>query len=294
MKKLNYILITPVRNEEAFIRNVIKLILSQTIKPIKWIIVDDGSTDQTGEIVKAFSNEYEFIRLSNDANDRLIGYSSRTNAVIFGAQLIKNLDYDYLGILDVDISFEPNYYEKILDEFSQNPKLGVAGGLVHDIENGKLDKTRAMNLEHVAGGVQMFRRKCYEEIEGFQVMRWGGDDVVAENIARMKGWIVQSFPDIEVQHHRQTGSRGLSVLMSRFRDGLKDYSLGYHPLFHLLKCFRRLFYKPIILGSFFRLMGFMCGSFKYRNRVISSALVEFIKQDQITKMKHKFLPFLVK
>lgn len=281
----SYALITPARNEEAYIEKTIKSVISQTIFPKKWVVVSDGSTDRTNDIVQKYQNGYDFIQLLQLEGCKQRSFASRVYAIRSGIKCLTNVDYDFLGILDGDITFEDSYYESILEEFGKDPKLGIAGGLVFDQLNGKLNKTRNRTLNHVAGGVQLFRIGCYEVIKGYRPLKWGGVDTVAETTARMHGWRVKSFPDIKVIHHRQTGCGDGIVWQARYLEGLRDYSIGYHPLYYFAKCFRRVLEMPYFLGSVLRLTGYFWAGFRGYERDVSVDFVNFLRDEQLNKIR---------
>ncbi len=150
---------------------------------------------------------------------------------------------------------EPDYYENVLQKFAANSNLGIAGGICYDfINNQKHEVYNESNS--VRGGIQLFRRTCFEEVGGFLPMPFGGEDAVAQITARMLGWEVETFTDISTLHHRKTGTGGQNLLSARFREGQMEYSMGYLPLYQTFKCLRRLKSSPLIIGSLARLTGF--------------------------------------
>src|SRR5262249_37556087 len=157
---------------------------------------------------------------------------------------IRDAEFDFIGFLDADISLNPGYYEKLLAKFKANPKLGIGGGQILEADNGGF-RSRFRNASgEVAGAIQFFRRECYEGIGGLIPFRWGGHDAVADTMARRNGWDVWTFADMHAYHHRPTGTAGSTVWRARFREGMEDYFLGYHPLYELGKCLRRLAEPP--------------------------------------------------
>ena len=234
MPTRNYALITPARNEEKYIEETIKSVISQTILPQKWIIVSDGSTDNTDDIVLKYSNIYDFIVLIRKFSSETRNFASKVSAINSGFKALRNIEYSYLGNLDADVYFEPHYYEKLIDILVQNPKIGISGGIVIDYINNKQYK-RNYSLDSVAGAVQFFRRECYEEIGGYLPIQIGGVDTVAEIMARMNGWKVYTYPDLKVLHFRKEGTAKGSILYAKFRLGIQEYTYGSHPLFEIAK-----------------------------------------------------------
>jgi biofilm PGA synthesis N-glycosyltransferase PgaC len=286
--KTRYVIITPVHNEEKFIEETIKSIIVQTITPKKWLIVNDGSTDRTGEIIEKYEARYNFITsLKLKRDDTETYYGHRTHVVLAGYKKVEKLQYDFLGILDADIGLEPTYYESILREFDRNPKLGIASGVYVDIVKGQHQApVRDPDEISTPGAIQVFRRACYEDIGGFQALEYGGDDTLADIMARMIGWQTRHFEQYQVIHHRPVGTgKGTHILIAKYRTGLAEYVLGTHPLFILAKSFRRIFLeKPIILASTARLAGFLSGHLVVRKRDVPDEVIEFIRKEQLQRL----------
>ncbi|MHC4943836.1 MAG: glycosyltransferase family 2 protein, partial [Planctomycetota bacterium] len=244
-----YVLITPTRNEEDFIDRTIQGIVEQTVKPVQWIIVSDASTDRTDDIVKAYAKKHPFIKLVRVEERNGRDFASKVFAFKRGYAQLNGVAYDYVGNLDADIYVEPDYYASVLAEFEGNEKLGLAGGVRYDLYKGEF-KRYGKAANSVGGCVQLYRRACFEETGGFIPVKYGGEDAIAEIMARMRGWEVRSFPDRKIFHYRETGAMNRSVLTTRFREGIKDYLIGYHPLFEMLRCIFRINQKrPWFLGA---------------------------------------------
>jgi glycosyltransferase involved in cell wall biosynthesis len=225
---LSYVLITPARNEEEFIEQTIKSVISQTVRPVKWVIVSDGSTDGTDDIVKKYAAEHKWIELVRMPERQERHFAGKVYAFKEGYSRVKNLNYNIIGNLDADISFKEDYIEFLLDKFVQNPELGVAG--TPFVEDGKHYNYRFTNIEHVSGACQLFRRECFEEIGRYIPIKNGGIDWVAVTTARMKGWKTRTFTEKTCLHHRKIGTGNTRPIMTWFRQGGKDYFLGNHPL----------------------------------------------------------------
>jgi biofilm PGA synthesis N-glycosyltransferase PgaC len=283
MSSKSFVLITPARNEERYVRNTINSVISQTVLPKKWVIVSDGSTDGTDEIVTEYARKFDFIKLLRVEAGKQRTFGSKVNAIKYGCEQLKDVEYDFIGNLDADVSFELNYYEKILKGFQENPKLGIAGGTVVDFHEGRFIK-RGGNTNHVAGAVQLFRRECYDTIGGFASVKAGIEDTVAEVMARMTGWEVRSFPEIRVIHHRRTGTEGQSIYSARFLMGEQDYFLGYHPLFEIAKCVYRLKDKPYVLGSLLWMCGYFRSTLRRDTRTVSADFVRYLRRQQMREL----------
>ena len=283
-----YALITAAYNEEKNIEKTITAVCCQTILPKKWIIISDGSTDSTDKIVQHYAKKYEFIIFIRLGNDQNRNFSKKVNALTVGYNQIKDIQFDFLGILDADISFDAKYYENIILKFRANTRLGISGGVIKEKENGKYKRRSGDSDQYVAGAMQVFSRKCYEEIGGFIPLKYGGEDAVACKMAKMRGWEVKPFSDLEVFHHRRTGSGGGSVWRSRLYWGIRDYFLAYHPLFMLVKCLGRIKEKPYFIGAIFWMYGFFIASVKMEKRNVPDAYIKYFRNEQMNRLKELF------
>lgn len=285
---LNYVLITAARNEEAYIENTILSVLGQSILPLQWVIVSDGSTDETDAISRRYAESNNFIKfVRKETSQGQKGFESKVAAIHLGYEELKGIDYDFVGNLDADVSFKPDYFEKLLKKFADNPRLGIGGGYIHENLGGRF-RARPSNSERsVAGGIQLFRRQCYETIGGLQPTALGGEDWRAEIMARMTGWMVQAFPELQVYHHkRSVAVRG--ILRDNFRQGLMDYSFGSLAIFELSKCLRRVIEPPFCIGALARLFGYLWGCTFKKNKVLSEAQIDFLRTEQSRRILRTF------
>lgn len=280
-----YALISAARNEEAFIEKTIQSVCKQTLRPVRWIIVSDGSTDRTDEIVLQYARDYAFIELLRADNSTNRNFGSKAKAVQAGYErLVTAVDFQFVGNLDADVSFAPDYYESILVKFAENPRLGLAGGTRLDFCRGKFrPKPSARNS--VGGPYQLFRRQCFEDVGGYLPLEYGGIDAVAEISARMHGWQVESFPQHVVYHHRCTGTANRTVWEASIRAGIRDYLIGYHPIFQLMRGFSRLSQKPVILGSLFWMGGYFGAFLRRRPRPVPDEFISFLQQEQLDRLR---------
>jgi poly-beta-1,6-N-acetyl-D-glucosamine synthase len=278
-----YVLITPARNEGRYIAKTIESVLAQTVLPARWIIVSDGSTDDTDAIVDRYCQACPFIKLIRRSGDSSRNYGSKVRAIWAGHEQLRNDDYELIGILDADVSFEPTYYEAVLKELDANPRLGIAGGVT--VEAGSLFSGRpGLTERFVPGPIQLFRRKCYEEIGGLRALKYGGEDTAALEMAMMAGWEVRAFPNLIVRHHRRMGTEGIGILPARFRHGLEDYSVGYHPLFEASKCVRRVSEPPYVLGSLMRMTGYLWGGLTRQERQLPAEFIKYLRTQQVRRL----------
>jgi glycosyltransferase involved in cell wall biosynthesis len=279
-----YVIITPAHNEEAFIDQTIRSMIQQTFRPLKWIIVNDASTDRTREIVEECTRDHPFIKLVN--RDRAAGrdFGKKVYAFNRGLEELRNLSYDFIGNLDADITFEPQYFENILREFEADSKLGIGGGIVYTKFRNSF-ATYDDTLDSVGGKVQLFRRKCFEDIGGYRPLKLGGIDATAEIMARMKGWKVKKSLENQAYEHRRTGFAFGKPLAAKLCDGRKFHSLGYDPLFYLLRTIHRLGDYPFILGSGAELLGYLWSMIRRNPLTLPSEVVDYLRMEQRTKLK---------
>lgn len=281
---LNYILITPAYNEEMFIEKTIRSVINQTFLPLSWIIVSDGSTDNTNTIIRKYTNKFNWMTLIELPEKKDRDFASKVNAFNVGLNKIKSSNYDIICNLDADISFENNYFEYLLEKFDQEPKLGVAGtdyieGNFHSFKNSYI------SVQHVNGGCQLFRKECFENIGGYIPVKAGGIDWIAVTTARMKGWITQSFPDRTFYHHRKIGTADSDVLTSYYRYGKKDYFLGGHPLWEIFRGIFQMTKKPFLLGGLILLSGYFGSMIRRDEKPISKELIKFHRQEQMKRLR---------
>jgi biofilm PGA synthesis N-glycosyltransferase PgaC len=281
---LRYVLITPARNEEAFIEGTIESVIHQTVPPLKWVIVDDGSTDRTRDIVNRYLARYSWIEVVQMTPRRDRSFAAKVLAFNAGYDKVKGLDYDVVGNLDADLSFDSDYCEFLLSKFREDDTLGVAGTVFK--EDGYSSERHSFEgHNHVAGGCQLFRRRCFEEIGGFIPNEAGGVDWIAVTTARMKGWKTESFREKWFFHHRHLGTAERGVLSSSFSYGEKDYYLGGHPLWEIFRVAYRITRQPYIVEGIALGLGYCWAFLRRTPRPVCRDLVSFHRQEQMFKLK---------
>jgi biofilm PGA synthesis N-glycosyltransferase PgaC len=277
----NYVVVSPVRDEEAYIRFTVDCMVHQTILPSEWIIVDDGSTDKTGSIIDEYAQQYPWIQVVHRGNR---GFRKAGGGVVDafneGYQAIRSHDWDFVVKLDGDLSFEPDYFETCFANFESDPRLGVGGGVIYHVANGVKEFEKGPAF-HVRGATKIYRRGCWDAIGGF----WPapGWDTMDEVKATMLGWTTKSFPDLHILHHRYTGTaEGLWAGM--VKNGRANYLCGYHPLFMLSKCLFRLVQKPYIIGATALFYGFITGYLKRVPRVNDPETISYLRRQQLSRL----------
>jgi len=284
---LPLVLITPARNEEQFIEQLIQCVISQSLLPAKWLIVNDGSTDRTAEIVSRYVAKHEWMELLNLSPHRDRSFAAKVQAFNAGYERMKHLDYAVIGNLDSDVSFDSGYIEFLIEKFAEDEHLGVAGTIFH--EEGYSSETDSFEGQnHVPGGCQLFRRQCFEEIGGYIPHRAGGIDWIAVTTARMKGWTTRSFRDKAFFHNRSLGTAERGALASTFSYGEKDYYLGNHPIWELFRVAYRATKPPYLLDGLSLGLGFCWAYIRRMPRPITPELMAFHRKEEMTKLKAIF------
>ena len=282
---MKYVLITPAHNEEAFIQKTLDSMVAQTLLPERWVIVDDGSTDRTAEIVESYEKQYSWMELLRRPRGSDRSFAGKVYAFNLGLNRAASLTFEVLGNLDADLSFDPDYLAFLMQKFSDDPKLGVAG--TPFTENGGYDTAHDSfeGENHVAGGCQLFRRRCFEEIGGYVPNRIGGVDWIAVTTARMKGWKTRSFSEKRFHHYRSLGTAGRSGLAAKFSYGEKDYYLGGSPLWQLFRVAYRMTKRPILIDGLALLLGYCWAAIRRVERSVTPELMRFHRREQMKKLR---------
>lgn len=283
MPEMGYVLITPAKNEQAMIGRTIQAVVSQTLRPKRWVIVDDGSTDRTRDIIAGAAHQHSFIWPIYAAANNQANFGSKVAAFRMGYEALKSESYEFVGNVDADVSFGSDYYEQVITRLQGDESLGIAGGLVYELVERDWRPQRN-SLTSVAGAVQCFRRECYEAIGGYIPITSGGIDAAAEIMARAQGWRVRMFPELPVFHHRRVATGRSTVLSTRFVEGATNYRLGYHPLFQLGSSVYRCTDRPWLLGSLATLLGYSWSWLRRCKLAISSEAVRYLRSEQMARM----------
>jgi glycosyltransferase involved in cell wall biosynthesis len=277
-----YVLITPARNEARFIELTLKSVVAQTVRPLKWVVVSDGSTDGTDEIVGRYSAEYPWIELVRMLERPERHFAGKVHAFNAGYERVKGLPYDVIGSLDGDISFGEGYFAFLLGKLAADPTLGLVGTPFKDTS---MYDYRFVSIEHVSGACQLFRRRCFEDIGGYTPVRSGGIDHIAVVTARMKGWRTRTFTEQICLHHRKIGSAQHGAVKARFRDGALDYALGGHPVWEICRTAYQMTRRPYVTGGLALLAGYLQASARRLERPVSREFVAFRRREQMTRLR---------
>ncbi|MBZ5656139.1 MAG: glycosyltransferase family 2 protein [Acidobacteriia bacterium] len=282
---LRLALITPARNEAQFVELTIQSVIAQSVRPVRWVIVSDGSTDGTDEIVTKYAAENLWIELVRMPERQERNFAGKVHAFRAGYARIPESEYDVIGNLDADITFDERYFEFLLRKFADNPRLGVAGTPFQD-ESVQYNYSIVSNT-HVSGACQLFRRQCFEEIGGYIPSMVGGIDLLAVTNARMKGWQTKAFLEKTCIHHRKMGSAKHGSMLGAFKGGQGDYALGCDPLWQLLRCIYRLgTLKPFVLNGSLCLAGFLWAAVSRAEKIAPPELVRFRRSEERFRLRN--------
>jgi glycosyltransferase involved in cell wall biosynthesis len=282
----SYVVISPARNEAAFIERTLLSVTSQTVLPLKWVIVSDGSTDATNEIVRKYADRYNWIELIELPPRDKRHFAGKVHAFNAGFSVVRSLNYDAIASLDADISFDSGYFEFLLEQLAKDSRLGLVG--TPFAENGRSYDYRFVSIEHVSGACQVFRRECFEAIGGYIPREAGGIDHVAVITARMKGWKTRTFTEKTCGHHRKIGSANQGILKSRFRDGALDYALGGNAFWELFRAVYQMSKRPLVIGGLMIFVGYFSSLFRGTPRAVSPEIVRFRRHEQMARLRQFF------
>jgi biofilm PGA synthesis N-glycosyltransferase PgaC len=250
------LVISPAKDEAKYIERTIRTVAAQTLRPALWVIVDDGSTDGTGEIADRAAAEHPWIRVLH----RPPGFGRRVGpgvveAFYDGLQTADMGEYDYVCKLDADLELQPGYFADLLELFEANPRLGTASGKCHiPVGDGWALERSGDEFSH--GVAKLYRRECFEEIGGFvREVMWDGIDC---HRCRMLGWEARSDdePNLAIRHLRQMGSSFRSVYHGRLRWGRGQHFMGTHPAYLMAVAAYRMFERPWVAGGLCILAGY--------------------------------------
>ncbi|WEM41572.1 glycosyltransferase family A protein [Photobacterium sp. DA100] len=251
------LIITPCRNEAEYAEVTLKSICNQTVRPDLWIIVDDGSTDETPNILKKYEERYDFIKVvkKNDRGRRNVG-PGVVETFYYGLNSVDYKKYQFICKLDLDLDIPNKYFESCIQKFNNDPRLGTFSGKPY-VKDGEKVSMEPTGDEISVGMIKLYRTVCFDDIGGFiREVMWDGIDC---HLCRLKGWKAQSLDIEELRfiHLRPMGSSQKSIYTGKKRHGYGQYYMGTSLLYMLVSVIYRLKYKPYVLGSFCILFGYL-------------------------------------
>ena len=263
-----YVIISPVKDEERYVDLTLRSVTQQTVPPALWIIVDDGSSDRTLEIVARYAAQFPYTRVlqHRKGGARRPG-SPVIQAFNHGYASLDGFDYDFIVKLDCDLSFEPGYFEQLLSRFRDDETLGIASGVYLESDRDDVWRPVTMPAYHAFGACKVVRRQCYEAIGGFPAA--AGWDTVDEIRAMARGWTSRHFEDLQTRHHKREGTGIGPVLTSRMH-GEIFYVTGGDPLFLILKILHRVGTPPFGLNALALTVGYLAAMLKRTPRLVNA------------------------
>jgi poly-beta-1,6-N-acetyl-D-glucosamine synthase len=276
---VKYVIVSPVRDEAEYIEKTIRSVIAQTIPPAEWIIVNDGSHDNTADVVNEFASKYPWIKAVHraDRGSRVPG-TGVVEAFYDGYGLLQSQDWHFLVKLDGDVGLETDYFQRCFEKFDQDQRLGMCSGVMYVPDKNGL-RVESCPAFHVRGPIKLYRRACWEAIGG--LIKAPGWDTVDEVQANRLGWRTQSFPDMKVMHYRPTGA-----VQGNWCNGVKlgraAFISGYHPLFMLARCVKRTLRNPA--AAIANGYGFLTGYTKGLARVNDQELVRYLRSQQLRRL----------
>ncbi|MFO0953742.1 MAG: glycosyltransferase family A protein [Isosphaeraceae bacterium] len=289
--KPKLLIISPAKDEAKYIERTIASVAAQTVTPALWVIVDDGSSDRTGELADAAAAKYPWIKVLH----RPAGTARRVGPGVieaFYAGLDEaeaaGVDYDYICKLDADLEFPPDYFERLFARFDAEPALGTVSGKAYIPAGGRFVLERSGD-QFSHGVAKLFRRECFEQIGGFvREVMWDGIDC---HRCRMLGWSAESDndPALAIKHLRQMGSSYRSVYHGRLRWGRGQYFMGTHPLYILAIMAYRMLERPWVVGGLLIGVGYLQAALQGRPRYEDPAFRSHLHRWQLAELSEKLL-----
>lgn len=278
--KTRYIIVSPVKNEEAFFEKTLRSVVSQTVLPAEWIIIDDGSTDDTAKLSHGYEKTHGWIKVVSGKDSARARGGHIVRLFYEGLLHTETKRYDYVVKLDGDVSFEKDFFERILESFKDNPRLGISSGISHIRIGGRLVEERS-SQGHTLGATKVYLKKCLDDIGGLvENMGWDGIDEIK---ARMRGWEAEPVPGLVVEHHRPEG-KARGFFSSGMERGRGAYFMGYHPAFLLLRSIKCMFRNPPLLDGLGMLTGYLRALALREERIKDPEFMDFLRTNQIRKM----------
>ena len=281
--KNKYVIITPVRDEIRHIKKTIESVCNQTILPAEWVIVDDGSTDGTGEFLDKYTKNINWITVLHRKNR---GFRANGGGVIEafyeGYDNLKQNSWDFIVKLDGDVSFDKNYFYNCLFYFEKNGKLGIGGGNICVYRKNRVEiEEKGLPSFHVRGAVKMYRRNCWKKIS--PLVKEAGWDTIDEVKANMHGWSTQTFEELIVIQNKNTGDAD-GLWKNYIKNGRANYITGYHPLFMIGKCIKRTLRRPFMLMPIALFIGFFSSFILRLPQVNDAKVIRYLRNQQLRKI----------
>ncbi|UPQ77894.1 glycosyltransferase family 2 protein [Flavobacterium azooxidireducens] len=284
---MKYYIIIPTFNEEKFISLTLQSLVEQTVLPSKVVVVNDGSTDKTEEIIKSFVEKHAFISLVNKNSEAIhLPGSKVIHAFNKGLETVDD-NYDFIVKADADLIFPPNYFETIINHFQSDSSIGMVGGFAYIEKNGEWILENLTDKDHIRGAFKAYRKACFEEIGGLKpAMGW---DTVDELLCKFYNWKFVTDSSLQVKHLKPTGANYNQA--ARFKQGEAFYSLGYGFWITAIASLKLALLKKKPFLFFDYLQGFWKAKSAKKPLLVTSEQAKFIKKYRIHKIKEKIRIF---
>jgi glycosyltransferase involved in cell wall biosynthesis len=275
------LLVTPARNEAVHLERTIEAVAAQTRPPDLWLIVDDGSSDATPEILERWAAQLPFLRVlrapqrDDEAGGDRLALAAEARAFNWALGCVEVDEFTHLGKLDADIELPPHYYERLLEHFEREPGLGVAGGGLLEQGRDGWHLTKVPSY-HVRGALKLYSRECFEAIGGIEERL--GWDTIDETYARMNGFSTRSLPDLNARHHRPVATRG-GTLRGRARHGQCAYILRYSAWWVALRSFKVACSRPFGISGLAFFYGYVRSAVRREERVEDEGFRRFVARE---------------
>lgn len=286
MKLANsYVLISPCRDEADYMRQTLDSVVAQSIRPVKWVVIDDGSTDETPQILAQYARQHDWIEIvtRSDRGGRAVG-PGVIDAFYAGFDTINPDDFEYLCKLDLDLDIPVTYFERVIAQMEAVPRLANFSGKPYLREkDGRLTSER-LGDENAVGQIKFYRIAAFKEIGGFvRQVSWDGID---GHMCRMNGWIARSDdrPELRFIHLRQMGSSQHSIWVGRLRWGFGKYFMGSAIYYVAAVAFYRMFEKPYIIGGWGILWGYLKAMFGKVPRFENMEFRRFLRRFELQSL----------
>jgi len=278
---MKYVIITPVKNEEVYIRYTLDSVVAQTIKPAQWIIVDDGSTDDTSKIIQEFVERYPWIKQITLPVEGSRELGARVVRVFYEGFKLLEGDYNFIVKLDSDLSFDPNYFERLLRKFVEDSRLGIAGGGFY-IPVGNQWRLENVPVDHVRGATKVYRKTCFDEIGGLPLVN--GWDSIDEWRAQIKGWKTRSYNELIVHHLRPTGA-SFGKWGGSVKAGDYAFFMGYPwPVILARSLYRAFSDRPILVRGTGIFWGYLRSWLARKPRFDDAEVIAYIRRKQMRRI----------
>ncbi|MFV8393942.1 glycosyltransferase family 2 protein [Flavobacterium sp. LB2P6] len=280
---MNYYIVIPAHNEEAFIALTLESLISQTVLPKKVVVVNDNSTDKTAEIVTGFAKENPFITLVNKTSSAIHLPGSKVIQAFHKGFETLDEEYDIIVKLDADLILPNNYFETVLNIFEKDAKIGMAGGFAYIEKNGEWILENLTDKDHIRGAFKAYRKACFQQIGNLKpAMGW---DTVDELLSKFYGWKVVTDASLIVKHLKPTGANYNKT--ARYKQGEAFYTLGYGFLITSIASAKLAMMKkkPLLFLDYIK--GFWKAKAAKTPLLVTAEQAKFIRSYRLKKMKEK-------